>query len=524
MQKLLRLNNVGTKGLNSDVQPWELPPEFITEGRNYRVFAGALRTAGGGQLWSTAPVNFNPGYLIHVPTPSSNFWLVAGRSAVYAFDGSNWSDISSLAGYVGIGVDQELLWTGCSMGQIPILNNPQHFPEYWSPQQAGQILQPLAWDASNTWADVNVACEVMRGHKTYLFALNVTEGATEFPDSFRWSHPADINGLPPSWDETDPAFLAGKASLGGDGGRIIDGGSLRNSFAIYSEKAVDILDERGDDLVWRRRELSSTVGLLTRNAIVEVQGAHFFLGDGDILRNDGNSLVSIVHDRIRRRLNAEINAEFFDRSFAVRNTNLKEVWFCVPESGSTTPNVAYVYNWRDDSWAIRDLVPGTSYANYGGQSTPDDSWGGLSVALTWDNVQRPWGSALLTPLDDTVVGCKSGDGTLHFQDPRDVPDDDVKTRVVRTDFPLEGHRQVTTISRVYPKIEGTEPVRIQMGSQDRAGAPVRWKPPLTFNPGQDRKLDVRTTGELHAWAIESIGKGNWIMSGMDIEYTPNGAR
>ena len=136
-----------------------------------------------------------------------------------------------------------------------------------------------------------------------------------------------------------------------------------------------------------------------------------------------------------------------------------------------------------------------------------------------------WGSRARTPLDDTVVGIDVSDSSLKILDPNDISDaGDVGARIERTDFPLEGHNTVTTISRIYPHIEGTEPVEIQFGSQQLAGGPIRWKPARVFTPGVDRKIDLRTTGELHAWRIQSLGTGNWKMSGMDIEYAVVGKR
>ena len=60
--KLLTLNNIGLKGLNTDIQAWELSPEYITHGMNYRVISGAIEASGGSSDWSTVGVNFNPGF------------------------------------------------------------------------------------------------------------------------------------------------------------------------------------------------------------------------------------------------------------------------------------------------------------------------------------------------------------------------------------------------------------------------------------------------------------------------------
>jgi len=523
MPQVLEVHNIGLKGLSTDPAPWALPPEFITYGVNFRIFTGSIIASGGVEKWSDAPINFNPALPFHVGSTSGDYWLVMGRSGIYSFDGSTWTDVSSILGYGNIGIDQELLWTACSMGAIPVVNNPQAQPEFWAPQQPAQVMQPLMFDATETWTDKGYSAQIFRSHKNFLFALNLTEGGTEFKDSFRWSHPADINGLPPTWDETDQAFLAGKAALGGDGGEIIDGQSLRDSFCIYSEDSIDVLDYTNDEYVWRRRELSATIGLLSRNCIVEVKGAHFILSNGDIIRNDGNKIESIAHDRIRRSLSATIDINNYNRSYAVRNDSIKEIWFCIPEVGEEYPTLAYIYNWADDSWATRQLDPNIAMANYGSQSEPTLQWDQYPVESTWNISAGPWGSSQRTPIDDTIIGANSLTGTLYIMDPG-TPDGSFNTVIERTDYPLVSDRQVTTITRVYPHIQGQGTVSIEFGSQDYPGAPVRWQPFVAFNPATTRKIDLRTTGELHAWRFKSIGQEGWRLSGFKVEYEMAGLR
>ena len=533
MPQVLEIENIGSKGLNTDLSAWSLPPEFLTGGINFRVFGNQIQTAGGSIDWSTPPVDFKGGYVIHVGATSGQFWLVAGRSAVYVFDGSTWTDVSSVAGYTAIGLNQELDWTGCMMGEFPIINNPQVYPEYWGgpslePPSPAFTMQPLPWDfgVGNTWDDVNQQARIIRSHKTFMFALHLVNNGVEEKDAYRWSHPADINGLPPTWDDTDPLYLAGKANIGSRSGNIIDGLSLRDSFVIYSENGVNILDfDPNSSFVWRRREMSSVVGLLAKNALVEVKGRHFFLADGDIVMNDGNQVQSIMHNRVRRYISARISTNYFQRSFAVRNHPYSEIWFCVPLDGAEYPNLAMIYNFRDDSWSTREL-PTTdtniAHANFGSQASPEVSWD--TWAGTWDSQSRIWGSSVRTPLDDTVVGVNNVNSELIFLDPSDERSVELGTRIERVGYPLGGHDDVTSITRIYPHIEGTQPVSIRFGSHDKAGGPIRWKPAVNFTPGIDRKVDIRTTGELHAWRIESLGFGNWNMSGMTIEYEAGAKR
>ena len=93
----------------------------------------------------------------------------------------------------------------------------------------------------------------------------------------------------------------------------------------------------------------------------------------------------------------------------------------------------------------------------------------------------------------------------------------------KMDYPLDGHRQVNTVIRAYPHASG-DPFILQFGSQNQVGGEVHWGTELMFNPGTDRKVDFRTTGEAFAWRAKSIGTNRFRLSGMDIEYVPAGLR
>jgi len=276
-REIFTVDNMGNKGINTDVTHWSLGPEYITDGINFRVFANGIQSYGGYEEWSTSPEPFNPGYLIHPLTQTGDYWLVAGRHSVRSFDGGNWTDISSTSGYPGLSVDDELKWNGCLLGDIVIINNIQAEPEFWGPINPQTALKPLPFDPESSWSEKGYSFHTIRSHQNFLFALNLVEDGLELTNSYRWSHPADENGLPFTWDATDPSSLAGKAQLGGDSGAIIDGLSLRDSFVIYAESGIDILDFTGDEFVFRRRELSSTVGFISSNSIVEAKGIHFFI-------------------------------------------------------------------------------------------------------------------------------------------------------------------------------------------------------------------------------------------------------
>lgn len=568
MTERLSISNIGTKGLNTDISPWDLPAEFLTYAFNFKVSTNSVSSTGGYADWAAPTSDFNAGFLLSTGSNSLNYWIVAGRTEVNSFDGFTFTDISSVAGYAGLGTNDELLWTGCVLGGIPIINNPQAVPEYWSPADPAQVLQPLMWDAIDTWAVRGISARVIRAHKNFLFALNISD-VTEQPDTYRWSTAADINGLPYTWDEADTAGLAGVASLGGDGGDIVDGLTLRDSFVIYSRNAIDILDYTGGEFIWRRRELSNTIGLLNTNCVVEANGFHYFISASDILRTDGTTITSIVHGSVKEAFLNALDRTRFRHCFVIHNVNKTEVWFCIPSGGTDYASLAYVFNYEETSWAIRDL-PNCSFAAFGilysgpngpaglgGDGYGTSSGGPVGSSPTWENWAGTWllqegtwnsGSYgqgttttlpdgtpdpggtpytynLQTEFADSPICVLPSDSSLKILEPTSgITSGSRQTVLERTDFPLDGLQQVTTITEVYPRIRGTSPVEIQFGSQKYAGGPVNWKSSTTFTPGTDRKLNIRSTGALHAWKVSSEGITNWELSGMDLVYERAGGR
>ncbi len=526
MIKTVTFKNVGRFSINSDLTKMDLPVENITDGQNFLIDGDKLVSSRRHDTWTSPPTPINAGHLQPVSIAGSKFWMTLGRAAINVYDGANWSDISSAVGYASLGVDDELNWNSAMLGSIPIINNIQHVPEYWSPQDVNQILQPLDFSAGNSWADVAKSFKVIRSHKTFLFALNLVEGGIEMPNSYRWSHPADLNGLPYTWDPTDLASIASIEQIAGDSGAIVDGLSLRDSFCIYSERSITILDSGNSEFVFRARELSSTYGLINDKCIVEVAGVHYFISDDDILRNDGNTVTSIMFDLIQDRFRSLVSKTAFNRSYVELNTKNKEIYFCLPEGSATYPNTAYVYNYANNVWSFMTLPDNMAHMRFGSiaeSSAPPLTY--ASVTDTHNTTNLTYNSqSESSPFTFDLVGLINN-GDLVYINP-DTNSLGLPTNTVfeRTDIPLEGNNKVTTLLSVYPHIESTSPLLIQFGSQDYANAPVSWKPAIIYSPSVDRKIDFRTTGSLHAYRLSSIDGGSIEYSGMTLEYASSGGR
>ena len=525
--KLFQLSKFGTSGINTD-GPWSISPDYLSDGANFRVLNGMIKTNNGLARWAKKTELHDTGIFCPVGPLTDGMYLFCTKTGLYSFDGKTLSQLNALT------VSDPELWSIAINGGIPVVNHPDVGAYYWYPIGHGVAMKPLPYNKDKNWdPQLGKSGQIIRSHKNYMFMLNVTEvlnGKTEvIEDGYHWSHPSDINSIPPSWDETDRAFLAGIAQLGGNTGRIIDGLSMRDNFVIYSEHGINLLQESGDVFVWNRTPITSTTGPISSSCVVEVMGLHYILAPEDILVFDGNSVQSIAQEKIREYYKAFIAPDTWQTSYALKVSATKEVWFCVPGRGDAFPTRAFIYNWVEGSWAIRDLPPNVTYATYGQRSRGQTLWSSLAEmdpVPTWKTYDAPWGSDTYSPFDETVIGAQQ-DGTLLDVDSQFVGSDSLQgpmTFIQRDNFPLETLAEFTTIVAAYPKIEGVGDLKITLGSQDYPNAPIRWRPPVTFRPGKQRKIDVRTTGALHAFRVESIGSGQFTMSGIDFEYAPAGRR
>ena len=521
MLNLQTLKLAGNDGVNFDLEPCDLDPNFFTNGNDFRLKNGKIQSFNTGAPLSVCPTPFNGAKILFVNAAPYYFYLIAGLTAVYCFDGTIWTDISSAAGYAEMSSSDQFKWTTCMLGSIPVINNGKAHPEYWSPVASSQVLQPLNFDATKTWKEEGWQCKVMRAHKNFLFAINMVESGVSLPHNYRWSHPADNNGLPYTWDPLDLASIAGQASVLGNSGELVDGLSMRDSFCLYSTDGITILDYVGGSYIWQARALASNQGLLTQNCVVDVYGKHYFLSRDDILVNDGNSITSIAHRVFRTKLAGTIDPTYYYKSYAVVDHSNKEIWFCIPQVGYNYPNIAFVYNYLDEKISIRDIDPKIASLTYGLVQFYTSSWSTLTN--TWLEALNPWNYDPSSPFSQGLIGIEEPTTTVYNMSTTEI-DNETDTFIERVSAGLTDQREVTTISRVFPHIQSTGSVLITFGSQEFLGASIIWDNAQLFTPSTDRKIEPRTTGMLHSWKIETYQGSQFSYSGMDIEFTINGQR
>ena len=519
---IFNARDLGSMGVVSDIAPWDLPPNALSDGRNFRVSSGKILASGGSKRISQSGAGTELGHIDQaIRFNGETQWVVCGADGIYVFDGVNFSNVYSTS---DVNPD---LWTTCKIGRVIFFNHPDVGPLYWrSDDESLGAPEDLPWSPSEpTWS--NWKAKVLVSHRNFLFAMNMTEvenGQTQvLDDRVRWSHPIEPNGIPYTWEpanDADKSSLAGYVTLG-RGGAIVGAESLRDSLVIYSDQAVNVLDYTGDQLMWRRRTVSQAAGLIGKEAVTEVRGTHYFMAYDDILMFDGNQSQSILHNRLRKKYASTIDTTNLRNSFSFHNKTYNEIWFCFPEKGATYPTMAYVFNYRDGTMSIRDLslTKQFPHAEYGKSPGSDETW--ETVESNWSSERSSWRLGGQDAFDGQSLAV-SGEHLYNID--TQAPDEDVRTFVERTHMPVAGHDVTTTITRIYPQLEGSSTVQMRVGSHQSASDGVRWAKPNDFDSAADRKIDSRATGELMAIRLDGKASDNFNFTGFDAEYVTAGKR
>lgn len=519
---VISIHNVGAVGINRDIPAHLLPPEAWSDGRNIRFSDNkVVKFLGHSEVFD--PPTVAPYWAMGVRGPSEFVWIYGGLAKVYMRDTSAHTDITRTVGG-DYSMDDDQLWHGGLLGGIPILNNGVDDPQFWATISSGTKLADLTnWPASTT-------CAIIRPFKNFLVALDITKSGTRSPHMVKWSHPADPGSVPSSWDETDATKDAGEKELeDSQAGFLVDAATLRDILVIYKENSVWGMQFIGGRFIFRFFKIFDNVGLMTPQAVgIFAQGAQHFLATGDdIVIHDGQRLESLLDRKLRVWLNNTISDTNYKRSFVVRNSPQKEMWFCFPEIGSTWCNLALVWNWSTGVPSVRELTE-ASFINTGeiSESVTEDwdsasgSWDG--DLTTWDQLKHRPQEARLLQTDPTNTKFYFMDDTNQFNAVNMTSYVEREGLAVvgqdRQGQPKVDFQSQKLVTAIYPKARGGA-FQVRVGGQDSIGGPISYSPIQTFTPGTDEKLSVAVSGKLMAVRFESSADVAWELDGYDLDVS-----
>ena len=254
-------------------------------------------------------------------------------------------------------------WRATILNGLLVATNGYDTAQMW-PLSSGVPNKTVPLRELKNWQSTSSFCKSISSFRTFLVGLNWQIGGTEYPSLVKWSTEAAALSPPNSWVESDATLDAGEYQLTDTPGKIIDGLPYGDSFLIYKEDSIYIMNFVGTPYIFSFKLLSPTIGLLTKNAVAEFSGGHFFVGNSDCYITNGQQVTALLPNKLRREMFSDLNGDNYQKVFVVADHARNEMLACYPAGVSTIPNKAIIWNWQDNTFSMRD-IPDLYHINAG---------------------------------------------------------------------------------------------------------------------------------------------------------------
>jgi hypothetical protein len=528
------LRSLGKLGVITDLNPFDLPPEAVSDARNVRfadgritnahVYRQALASPSGGTpvfAFSILKTN-NPDILGYVTLDGKVFHSVSGII----------TEVTKTSGFTP--ANSTAVRSFCHLQGVYYVNQEDRVPWYFNSASTD-------YDNLPNWTSTH-RCKVLRPFKDHLVALNITKTSSVYPNMVKWSNIALYDAVPDSWDPADTTKSAGENTIAEIQTDILDGLQLRNSFIVYALDQVWIMEYSGGPDVFQFFKAFGDRGILGTNCVVEVDGTHFVFDDDDIYIHDGVSPPkSICDSRIRKHLFRNIDLSKRSVCFAYHDVVANEIWFCYNTldgdvkwlgGDCTYCNEAAVYNYVSDSWTFYDLPNVSSMASVDWQDSLDYS---EMTSVTYENVGTNYADMIgnaargtyafsITTTGLTATRMLNVDSGLGAQQPFPASSEcSVVPYAERLGLDLdevvEELRTYKNYRAIYPQMgaDSSVTVSFKFGGCDFPMQDIEWDALQEYDPFTEYKVDTRARGRYLAWYVEGHNSNDYSLSGFDLD-------
>jgi hypothetical protein len=542
---IVPVRSLGRLGVIKDVPAWELPPDAWSSANNIRFDSGKVMRGPAHRLVENTLTSQDPHLIFPVYPDGTPEYLVicAKNGRMYKWVSGTETDYTPV-GFVN--TDSDIPFSACQIGDVVYVNRETDVPYALLPTG-------VAFIALTNW-DSTYRAKVLRSYKDFLVALNVTKGATAYPKLVKTSDIGLQGAVPVSWDHTDTTKLATENPLLSADSELLDGLQLRDDFMIYTRNQVWRMRHTQGRLVFDYRKLFDDGGVINQNCVVEVEGKHFVFGPDDIYVHDGNTKSSIVKGRVHDYIYDALQMSSVQKFFVAHNPRLHEVLFHYQADdgeaewvGTKGCNRVAVYNYRNDTWAFRDVPAVTSAAFLAANS--GILWSDLQTAgTTWDQMGGSWASLndgedfrhmLYSAVQDTTFGFTTSKllgvdmiengSTLNF--PLDTASA-VEAYVERTDIDMdqmlgEQIRSYKVARALYPQLRtfgDSSTVNVRTGAKLVSAGNTEYDTTRSFNPRTAYKVDFKKGGRYLAIRYTKTDQKDFELTGHDLDVSVTGRR
>lgn len=539
----LPIRGLGSVGVVTDVDPFNLPINGYTRAKNVRFHEGKV-THGPIYRNITSDIVSNTVFACGVSNIGGYDTVLLVDDTFTVREYGNGTTTQRLA---GSGDASTLTITHTVLADVQYLNRSDRAPVARLPGNTDFV-------ALDNWPNDALTKKFtttsLRSFGDFLLALGTKEtvanAASSFPNRIRFSDLALANSVPSSWDDADATKSAGFTDLVQMTTPIVDGATIGSNFLIYSSDQVWLMEFIGGTFIFSFRKLFDDAGVISQNCIVEVEGQHYVFDRNDIYRTDGVTRESICEGRVRDYIFAGLDMSKDSVCFVQHIPTLEEIYFCYHSGDDMAlndeadyANRAAVYNYRDNTWSFQDL-PNVSA---GGTSNFDttETYSTITTAynVTGGTYQSQESQYNVHPFFVTRDGGSIDESRIVGLD---FIDNGTITEEINSSFSQSAYLErvgidldeqgvelsgYKVISRMYPQIATVNTdgnFDFTFGAADNPNATPNYGTASTFDAAVDYKIDSRMSGRYLSYKVSTPSLKDFAFSGMDLDVTVTGRR
>lgn len=505
-------------GVSFDLPAYVAPPDVYSAARNMRVTGAGMERVGG----TAAYLQDVGGGLLHIPkwvgtaVVLGEIWTVyAGATGVGVCNGLAHYDVTPSSGWSDFdaGTMTSAIYNG-----VLCFNAPGRSPWYWDGTLVVGAVKPLPNFLSSTTA------RVMAAYSSFLVAGSLISGTAEGDGRIAWSDAAPYGSVPSTWIPTVTNF-AGELTLSTGTGRIMAMRQLGSGLAVYRVVGSFMVQAVGRPYVLTARKTAANVGAASTNCVADALGMHAILTTGDIVLSDGTNVKSIGDKRVKSQIFSNVSERGLQVAHTLTLPNKAEILFCVPQGQDESCNLAYVWNYVDDKWSVRDLPNIVhSHATYVPEGVGVTTWDGDPG--TWDADFVSWDSTPRGGFYERAVAASAEQERLYVFDEGDMYVDGLPVygELERLSMPIGDSSRVKFVDRVFPRIVGTpgQTVKIQLGGQIDAADSIVWGQEQDYTLGSSDGISCSVMGRFISIRIRAQTAEKWTVAGWQLQVRERG--
>lgn len=252
------------------------------------------------------------------------------------------------------------IWSHDNFGEDLVMNIHDGGIYYWDASLGlNTRAVPLSSLAGANFAPTVAKSVIVSERDRHVIAFGCDPQATpgvQDPLTIRFSDQENAA----EWEATSTT-TAGELRIS-TGSEIVGAIQTKQQIVVFTDISVHALQYIGDPFTFGLQEVSSSVSLMSPNAMVAVGDVVYWMGKNEFYLYDG--AVTQIPCDVKEYVFSTLNAQQGLKVYAGHCSSFSEVWWLYPAGGSAENNRYVIYNYEQKVWYYGGM-PRTAWVDRG---------------------------------------------------------------------------------------------------------------------------------------------------------------